>query len=117
MADIANHAVAFSWRFKDDAERENLEAAATQLVIGEKAAKYTSQAAKMCFVSANRVGNTGVNIGIGFHKEWLKDRQDQGAKIELIDIYLRALEFCAKNYSRLSSISLSDIESVTLGGA
>lgn len=71
----------------------------------------------MCFVSANNVGNTGVNFEIGFPREWLQDRRDQGAKIALIGVYLRALEFCAKNYSRLTSISLSDVERVALAGA
>jgi hypothetical protein len=110
---IANHSAAFTWRFHDDDEPEEQVETGTdpsQLIAGVKSEKVAFRAFKMCYVNANRKGDEGVTIAIGFHQKWLKDQRRQGSSVELIDVYCDALEFCAENHANLHKLSFEDLQ-------
>jgi hypothetical protein len=75
-----------------------------------KGEKVAFRAFKMCYVNANRKGDEGLTIAIGFHEQWLAEQRRQGSSVELIDVYCNALEFCAKNGADLHKLSLGDLQ-------
>ena len=68
----------------------------------------------MCYVNANRKGDEGVTISIGFHQKWLAEQRRQGSSIELIDVYCNALKFCADNNENLHKLSLGDLQKAVM---
>jgi hypothetical protein len=82
----------------------------SQLIAGVKGEKVAFRAFKMCYLNANRKGDEGVTIAIGFHQKWLEDQRRQGSKIDLIDVYCNALKFCADNNEGLQKLSLRDLQ-------
>lgn len=79
-----------------------------------KSEKASFRAFKMCYVNANRKGDKGVTISIGFHQKWLGDQRRQGSSIELIDVYCNALNFCADNNEGLHKLSLRDLQKAVM---
>jgi hypothetical protein len=75
-----------------------------------KGEKVAVRAFKMCYVNANRKGDEGVTIAIGFHQQWLEEQRRQGSSIELIDVYCNALNFCAENNADLHRLSFKDLQ-------
>jgi hypothetical protein len=110
--DIANHSAGFTWRFNDDDEPQesSTDGEPKQLIAGVKEEKAAFRAFKMCYVNANRKGDDGLTIAIGFHEQWLEEQRRQGSSVELIDVYCNALEFCAKNSAELHKLSLGDLQ-------
>lgn len=64
-------------------------------MAGVEGERVGFRAFKMCYMNANRKGDNGVTIAIGFHQKWLENQRQQGSSIELIDVYCNALKFCA----------------------
>jgi hypothetical protein len=116
MRDIANHASAFTWRFKDDRDEQGAptEGSSIQLVAGVKSEKVAIRACKMCFVNANRKGENGITVAIGIHQKWLNQQKTRGCKVELIDIFCDALKFCADKNASLQTLSLRDLQQAIL---
>lgn len=68
----------------------------------------------MCYVNANRKGDDGVTIAIGFHQKWLEHQRRQGSSIELIDVYCDALKFCADNNKDLHQLTFGDLQKAVM---
>ena len=109
---IANHSASFTWRFNDDGDEQ--QPAAGELIAGIKDEQVSLRACKMCFVNANRAGENGVAVAIGFHQKWLDEQKRLGCTVELLDIFCNALKFCAEKNASLEKLSLRDLQQAVL---
>jgi hypothetical protein len=114
--DIANHTASFTWRFNDDGDEQQAgtQGSADQLVAGIKDEQVSIRACKMCFANANRKGENGVAIAIGFHQKWLEEQKRKGCTAELVDVFCDALKFCAEKNASLEKLSLRDLQQAVL---
>jgi len=113
---IADNAASFTWRFNDDGDeqRPSAQGGTDQLIAGVKDESVSLRACKMCFANANRKGKNGVSVAIGFHQQWLDEQKRKGCTIELVDIFCKALRFCAENSDELQKLSLRDLQQTVL---
>lgn len=65
-------------------------------------------------MNANRHGQDGVTVAIGFHEKWPEEQKSNGCKIELIEICIKALRFVAENNSKLQDLSFGDLGAAVL---
>ncbi|CAK1359052.1 Peroxisomal-coenzyme A synthetase [Cercospora beticola] len=116
MDRLACHTAAFTWRFHNDVEDESSSADNDgPLIAGVKAEAMSMRAFHMCFVNANRHGEDGATVAIGFHEKWLDEQRSNGCKVELVEICIKALRFVAENNSKLQELSLEDLRAAVFG--
>jgi hypothetical protein len=112
--------VAFTWRFHDSEpnlkESRSGNSVAAALVAGFKGEGIDFRGFSMCYVCVNRKGSDGLKIAVGCHPRWLAEQQKKGSRVELVDVFARALGLVAgARGGRLCELALGDLERVSLG--
>ncbi|KAH8743037.1 hypothetical protein F5883DRAFT_594420 [Diaporthe sp. PMI_573] len=111
-AELARHAVAFTWRFHDSEPKDPGDAGA--LFVGFKGEGIDFRGFSMCYICVNRKGPDGLKIAVGCHPKWLAEQQRNGSRVELVDVFSRALSLVLGGSGRLCDLALGDLEAASL---